>query len=289
MMVAISLKGLNAVQNTVITQSQGSEFILAGIKRESSLIDCYRRLANVAPDQNHKNNISYALEYKKSCLRYFTNLYTSLTGKQPEYERNYVEFQSYEEGLQKTYQAEIEGCQIYQNNSYRCYHPYVQQALLQAAYQKREHAERLGWLKKRIPIELRDYGGNPFVVDIEEATKQNKTYRTALWTGDKLQVTLMSIGVGDDIGLEVHPTTDQFLRIEEGQGLVQMGDSPDNLDYKVQAYDDFAIMIPAGKWHNLTNTGNKPIKLYAIYAPPEHPFGTVHETKAIAMAAEAEE
>ncbi|MBU5483294.1 cupin domain-containing protein [Clostridium sp. MSJ-11] len=135
-------------------------------------------------------------------------------------------------------------------------------------------------------IELKDYGPEPFVVNIEEATKQNNNYRTALWTGDHLQVTLMSINVGDDIGLEVHPTLDQFIRIEEGQGLVQMGDRKDRLNYQRKVYDDFAIMIPAGKWHNVINTGNKPLKLYAIYAPPEHPHGTVHKTKAIAQAAE---
>jgi mannose-6-phosphate isomerase-like protein (cupin superfamily) len=84
----------------------------------------------------------------------------------------------------------------------------------------------------------------------------------------------------------LHPTTDQFIRIEEGQGLVQMGDSKDKLDFQEMAYDDYAIMIPAGKWHNVTNTGNKPLKIYVIYAPPEHPYGTVHETKAIAMSAE---
>jgi mannose-6-phosphate isomerase-like protein (cupin superfamily) len=135
-------------------------------------------------------------------------------------------------------------------------------------------------------IKLKDYGSKPFVVNIDQAAKQNNTYRTALWTGKNLQVTLMSINVGDDIGLEVHPTTDQFIRIEEGQGLVQMGDSKDKLDFQEMAYDDYAIMIPAGKWHNVTNTGTKPLKLYVIYAPPEHPYGTVHETKAIAMAAE---
>lgn len=133
---------------------------------------------------------------------------------------------------------------------------------------------------------LKDYGPNPFVVNIEEATKQNNTYRTALWTGNNLQVTVMSINVGGDIGLEVHPTTDQFIRIEEGQGLVQMGDSKEKFDFVEEAYDDYAIMIPAGKWHNVINTGNKPLKVYVIYAPPEHPYGTVHETKAIAMAAE---
>ncbi|WP_044796000.1 cupin domain-containing protein [Bacillus cereus] len=135
-------------------------------------------------------------------------------------------------------------------------------------------------------IRLKDYGLKPFVVDIEQATKQNNTYRTALWTGGNLQVTLMSINVGDDIGLEVHPTTDQFIRIEEGQGLVQMGESKDKLDFQEMAYDDYAIMIPAGKWHNVTNMGNKPLKIYAIYAPPEHPYGTVHETKANAMSTE---
>lgn len=133
---------------------------------------------------------------------------------------------------------------------------------------------------------LKDYGPEPFVFNIEEATKQNNTFRTALWTGDNLQLTLMSINVGEDIGLEVHPNLDQFIRIEEGQGLVKMGDRKDKLDYQEKVYDDFAIMIPAGKWHNVINTGNKPLKLYAIYAPPEHPRGTVHETKADAEAAE---
>ena len=129
------------------------------------------------------------------------------------------------------------------------------------------------------PIKLRDYGPEPFVVNINEATKQNNNYRTTLWTGEHLQVTLMSIKVGGDIGLEIHPTVDQFIRIEDGQGLVKMGDRKDKLDYQRRVYDDFAIMIPAGKWHNVINTGNKPLKLYAIYAPPEHPRGTVHRTK----------
>jgi len=135
-------------------------------------------------------------------------------------------------------------------------------------------------------IVLRDYGPDPFVVNIEEATKQNNTFRTALWTGRYLQLTLMSINVGEDIGLEMHPDLDQFIRIEEGQGIVKMGSRKDRLDFQKKVYDDFAFIIPAGKWHNLINTGNKPIKLYSIYAPPQHPKGTVHETKAIAEAAE---
>ncbi|MFT9494359.1 cupin domain-containing protein [Anaerosolibacter sp.] len=135
---------------------------------------------------------------------------------------------------------------------------------------------------------FKDYGPKPFVVNIEEVTKENNTFRTALWTGAHLQLTLMSINVGEDIGLEIHPNLDQFIRIEEGQGLVKMGDRKDKLDFEEKVYDDFAFIIPAGKWHNLINTGNKPLKLYSIYAPPQHPRGTVHETKADAEAAEQE-
>ncbi len=135
-------------------------------------------------------------------------------------------------------------------------------------------------------IELKDYGSEPFVVNIDEATKQNDTFRTALWTGTHLQLTLMSIPVGGEIGLESHPNLDQFIRIEDGEGLVKMGDRRDNLDFQKEVYDDFAFIIPAGKWHNLINTGNTPIKLYSIYAPPQHPRDTVHITKADSDAAE---
>ena len=135
-------------------------------------------------------------------------------------------------------------------------------------------------------MKLKDYGPDPLIINIKEAAKQNNAFRMALWTGKHLQVTLMTINVGEDIGLEVHPHLDQFIRIEEGQGLVRMGDRKDKLDIEKRAYEDSVIIIPAGKWHNLINTGNRPIKLYSIYAPPQHPRGTVHQTKAIAEAAE---
>lgn len=128
-------------------------------------------------------------------------------------------------------------------------------------------------------INLRDYGPNPFVVNINEATKQNPNFRLALWTGTYLQLTLMSLNPREDIGLEVHYDVDQFLRIEEGQGLTLMGDSPNNLNFQRRVFDDDVILIPAGKWHNLINVGCTPLKLYSIYAPPEHPWGTVHPTK----------
>lgn len=133
---------------------------------------------------------------------------------------------------------------------------------------------------------LRDYGPEPFTVDIAAATRRNNTFRTALWTGSHLQLTLMSIGVDDEIGLELHPDTDQFLRIEQGRGTVKMGGSQDNLNFQRQVTVGDAILVPAGTWHNLINTGNVPLKLYSIYAPPKHPHGTVHRTRADAMAAE---
>jgi mannose-6-phosphate isomerase-like protein (cupin superfamily) len=117
------------------------------------------------------------------------------------------------------------------------------------------------------------------VTNIHEAVLHNNNFRTALWTGEYLQLTLMSIDVCDDIGLEMHPDVDQFLRIEQGEGLVMMGDHKDNLCYQQNVRDDYVIFVPAGIWHNLINTGNIPIKLYSIYAPPNHPHGTVHVTK----------
>ena len=150
-------------------------------------------------------------------------------------------------------------------------------------YWDNPYTDQYGSVHYRNTIPLKDYGKQPFVVNINKATKQNRTFRTALWTGDHLQVTLMSIRVKEDIGLEIHPHVDQFLRIEEGQGIVKMGDKKDNLYYQQRVSDDDAIMVPAGTWHNIINTGNKPLKLYSIYAPPNHPFGTVHKTKAEAM------
>lgn len=130
---------------------------------------------------------------------------------------------------------------------------------------------------------LTDYGPEPFVINIEMAAKRNRNYRTALWTGENLQVTLMCIGVGEDIGLEVHPDVDQFVRIEDGWGITRMGPSKDCLNFARRVCRGDAIMVPAGTWHNVINAGNRPLKLYTIYAPPEHPRGTVHRTKAEAQ------
>lgn len=131
-----------------------------------------------------------------------------------------------------------------------------------------------------------DTGSAPLVANIEQNTIENTNYRTTLWTGVNLQVTLMSIEAGHDIGLEVHNTHDQFLRIEQGVAKVSMGPTQDNLSISSATASD-AVIVPAGTWHNLENVGDVPLKVYSIYAPPQHPHGTVHVTQEEAEAAEA--
>ena len=126
---------------------------------------------------------------------------------------------------------------------------------------------------------ITDYGAQPFIVNIDRFAKANPFFRTALWTGEHLQVALMSIPVGTDIGEEMHPDLDQFLRIEEGFALVMMGQNREALNYQKRVDGDYAVIVPAGTWHNIINIGGRPLKLYSIYAPPQHPFGTVHRTK----------
>ena len=131
-----------------------------------------------------------------------------------------------------------------------------------------------------------DYGPNPGALNIERATISNNNYRTSIWTGGYLQTTLMSIPVGGDIGLECHPDTDQFFRVEQGLGLIQMGNAKENLNLFQKVYNGYAIFIPAGTWHNILNIGNISLKLYSIYAPPRHPFCTIQRTKEKAMHSE---
>lgn len=132
---------------------------------------------------------------------------------------------------------------------------------------------------------MQDHGPNPYVVDVEALTLENENFRTTAWTGANLQMTLMAIQPGEDIGLEVHEDHDQFLRIEQGTARVEMGPTETELQ-TWGAQDDFAIFVPAGVWHNIINTGEDALKLYSIYAPAEHPHGTVHTTRAEADAAE---
>jgi mannose-6-phosphate isomerase-like protein (cupin superfamily) len=124
-----------------------------------------------------------------------------------------------------------------------------------------------------------DYGPQPYVTNIDETTKCNDNYRTVIWTGKYSQTALMCSPCGSDIGLEVHPDTDQFLRVESGCGTAMMGDSKDNLNYQSPVDENTAVFVPAGTWHNIVNNGTCPLKLYSIYAPAHHPHGTIYRTK----------
>jgi mannose-6-phosphate isomerase-like protein (cupin superfamily) len=125
-----------------------------------------------------------------------------------------------------------------------------------------------------------------WVGDIQKATLDNDTFRTVLFTGEHHQLTVMTIQPGEDIGLEVHEHNDQFLRIEQGTGRLELGSAEDAMDETHEVEDDWAFIVPAGTWHNVVNTGDGELKVYSLYAPPEHPDGTVHRTKADAEAAE---
>lgn len=138
-------------------------------------------------------------------------------------------------------------------------------------------------------MDIKDMGPKPYVVDIEELTLANENFRTASWTGSYLQMTLMTIPVGGEVGLEVHDDTDQFLRLEQGKAKVLMGATKDALDQEWTAEDDWAIFVPSGMWHNIINDGDEPLKLYSIYAPVHHPHSTVHKTHQEAMEAEEAE
>ena len=127
--------------------------------------------------------------------------------------------------------------------------------------------------------EIRDYGGEPFAFNIHHATTKNQNFRTTLWTGKHLQLTLMSIPQKCDIGMEMHSDVDQFVRVEIGCAKVCFGKCRDSLCEETVVNENYAILIPAGTWHNIVNIGNCPLKIYSLYAPPELPFGTVHKTK----------
>ena len=129
-------------------------------------------------------------------------------------------------------------------------------------------------------MKIIDNGPNPNVMAIEQASIANENFRTVAWSGKYLQVVLMSIPVGESIGLEVHPETDQFLRIYAGKGKCVMGSTKENLDFEQEVSDGWSIQVPAGKWHNVTNIGDEPLKIYTVYAPVHHGAGVVQETKA---------
>lgn len=125
---------------------------------------------------------------------------------------------------------------------------------------------------------IEDIGPQPQSFNLENCTRENTDYRSVAWSGRYLQVTLMSIPVGSDIGLEMHPETDQFLRLDAGRGRVQIGPAKDQLTFEKEVSDGWCILVPAGSWHNVTNIGEEPMQVYAVYAPAHHKPGKIHKT-----------
>ena len=124
-----------------------------------------------------------------------------------------------------------------------------------------------------------DHGPSPFVANIVRAASENQNFRTAFWTGQHVQMTLMSIPPYGEIGAEMHPDTDQIIRVEEGAALLRMGTTQEDPASLHHLYPGDAVFVPHGTWHNLENVGSHPLKLSSIYAPPQHPKCTVHHTK----------
>lgn len=137
-------------------------------------------------------------------------------------------------------------------------------------------------------MDIIDLGPSPLVTSLERLARENAHYRATLWTGSEFQVTLMSIAPGTDIGLEQHLTHDQLLCIVQGVARVRIGMELDSMREWHAAAGD-AVLVPAGAWHDLVNTGVEPMRLYSVYAPPQHAHGTVHATRDAALAAEAPE
>jgi mannose-6-phosphate isomerase-like protein (cupin superfamily) len=146
------------------------------------------------------------------------------------------------------------------------------------------HSASTSYDRKEHDMTINDIGPDPQSFDLEQQTVENSNYRTVAWSGRYSQLTLMSVPEGADIGLEMHPETDQFLRLDAGRGRVQMGRTRDNLEFEQEVSDGWCILVPAGTWHNVTNIGNEPMQLYTIYAPAHHKPGKVHATAAEAAA-----
>ena len=122
-------------------------------------------------------------------------------------------------------------------------------------------------------------GDKPAIINIRNTARENMYYRKEIWTGEYLQMTVMSIPVGGEVGLEIHTENDQFIGVEFGVASVYFGATKQGVRFVGNVNPDYAIAVPAGTWHNIVNEGNHPLKIYSVYAPPHHPKGTIHKTK----------
>ena len=125
-----------------------------------------------------------------------------------------------------------------------------------------------------------DHGPKPYVTNIGQTALQNSNFRTAVWTGCHLQMTVMCIPPCGEIGLEVHEDTDQLIRVEQGTAAVKIGKCVNQPDFQQNICKGDTVFIPAGTWHNVVNIGRNALEVSSVYAPPNHRRGTIHPTKA---------
>lgn len=133
---------------------------------------------------------------------------------------------------------------------------------------------------------ITDPGPVPHTLNLAQTARQNSFFRRVLWTGKHLQLTVMCIPFRGEIGMELHPDTDQLIRIEDGQATVRMGQCREQITFQRCLHTGDVILVPRGTWHNVINTGNRMLKLSSVYTPPHHPKGTIHRTKADAYQGE---
>lgn len=124
-----------------------------------------------------------------------------------------------------------------------------------------------------------DRGNSPSVVRLDEISRTNENYRNVLWTGEGVQLSVMSLPAGDEVGLERYADVDRFIKITDGHGEISMGTDKDKLYLKEPLAAGYAVIVPRGVWHNLKNTGRVPLKIYSLSAPKMYPYGTVQSHK----------
>lgn len=115
-----------------------------------------------------------------------------------------------------------------------------------------------------------NHNPHPFIINLEQITKHNRRLRSRIWTGKHIQLELICIPVEGDSGFEFHSNLDQFIYIEQGCGVIMTGKCKERMEAQFDITEGYGIMIPAGTWHDLFNSGCIPLKLYTVYAPPEH-------------------
>lgn len=130
---------------------------------------------------------------------------------------------------------------------------------------------------------IKDYGPEQIIIPIDKLSRINTNYRASIWTGEHMQATLMRINPNDDVGVEIHENLEQLLFITSGVAEVYYGKTEKQLSFEGYAEVGDMITVPAGTWHNIKNASQSPLKMYSVYAPVKHAYGTIQKTKSDAV------